>query len=197
MVVNLYTTKCSHPAQITAGVLKQDSPVQVTQCYTAFPPGSRVISLPIPPQARASRPRGRPGVVSPGGHFTGMNLSPERWVFTPGEGLPPWPGPPCSSRAPRSSSRCPGPLDLPYPFQEGDLRDGLAVVELHLAGKHHQVFPEIDLRYRFPRLEGLPYLHELIRHKIRLCLIGYAVSPILPSMDAKRPEHNKEGGQSP
>lgn len=45
MAVNLYTTKCLHPALITAGASKQDSPMQARQYYTAFPPGSRVISF--------------------------------------------------------------------------------------------------------------------------------------------------------
>ena len=61
MVVNLYTTKCSHPAQITAGALKKDSPMQVVQCYTAFPPGSRVISFLISrlPGCRNRKPDSR------------------------------------------------------------------------------------------------------------------------------------------
>ena len=55
--------------------------MQVTQCYTAFSPGSRVISLLIFPsrgfrnrKPEESRPRGRFGADSPGASFHGDEL---------------------------------------------------------------------------------------------------------------------------
>jgi hypothetical protein len=87
MVVNLYATKCLHPAHITTGIFNKDSPLQLHRCYTAFPPRSRFISATFSAlnagntRKITSRPAAR---MQP--YFTGMNLSPARSVFTPWRG---------------------------------------------------------------------------------------------------------------
>ena len=174
--------------------------MQVTQCYTAFSPGSRVISLLIFPsrgfrnrKPEESRPRGRFGADSPGASFHGDEL------VACAQGLHPLArnlrhG---HDRLVRHGHRGHGldALDLPDSFQKGDLRDGLAVVEFRVAGKDHRVLLEIDLRRLFPRPEGFPRVGKgrlvadvacdgflLAPGKLlekRLCLIGDAVSPMM------------------
>jgi hypothetical protein len=47
MVVNLYTTKCLHPAQVATGAFNKDSPMELHEYYTDFLSRSRLISATI------------------------------------------------------------------------------------------------------------------------------------------------------